>query len=326
MNSNAQNSDRFLVSASQVNAEGIHVWPLDPAFPVEVVQHTLSGLQPFRMNRHEYFEVVHLISGRLVWQVQDCLFCQEDGDIFFMAGPRYHRLTEQSSSLATVESLFFNPELLSSSDEGKEYLREFLTQGPTFKHLVQASSILANDLVRLIRRVENELPAETERARLCVSTYIEMILILLMEHNGPSPSSTAYGMRQKTQLTQLKPLFGFLEENYHRQISPQDAAELLNMSPSSFRRLFRRTTGQSFVEYLNQFRIAKAQELLASTDMPITEISMEVGFCDQSYFGMIFRRLTQSTPRHYRQKNFIEPARGVSLPLVHGLINDMRVR
>ncbi len=59
-------------------------------------------------------------------------------------------------------------------------------------------------------------------------------------------------------------------------------------------------TGQSFVAYLNSFRVARAQELLASTDQAISEISLETGFCNQSYFGVIFRRITGVTPLQYR--------------------------
>jgi AraC-like DNA-binding protein len=53
--------------------------------------------------------------------------------------------------------------------------------------------------------------------------------------------------------------------------------------------------------YLNHFRIAKAQALLATTDKSISEIGEEVGFCDQSYFGLVFRRLVHLTPRDYRK-------------------------
>ena len=64
--------------------------------------------------------------------------------------------------------------------------------------------------------------------------------------------------------------------------------------------LFKDVTGQSFVAYLNNFRVARAQELLAFTDQAISEISLETGFCNQSYFGVIFRRITGITPLQYR--------------------------
>ncbi|GEM_PF-1709923 len=65
------------------------------------------------------------------------------------------------------------------------------------------------------------------------------------------------------------------------------AARLCAISSSHFMSFFKRTTGQSFHSYLNQFRIAKAQVLLTTTDKPLDSINQETGFCNQSYFGMM---------------------------------------
>jgi AraC-like DNA-binding protein len=65
---------------------------------------------------------------------------------------------------------------------------------------------------------------------------------------------------------------------------------------------FKRVTGQSFLAYLNRFRIAKAQSLLASTDSPISAVSQQIGFCDQSHFGVVFRKLVGMTPLAYRRR------------------------
>jgi transcriptional regulator GlxA family with amidase domain len=65
-------------------------------------------------------------------------------------------------------------------------------------------------------------------------------------------------------------------------------------------RFFRQVTGQSFIAYLNQFRIARAEILLTSTTLSLAEISATTGFCDQSYFGLVFRRLMHCTPLQYR--------------------------
>jgi AraC-like DNA-binding protein len=61
-------------------------------------------------------------------------------------------------------------------------------------------------------------------------------------------------------------------------------------------------TGQPFIAHLNQFRIAKAQFLLAATDRSIADIGHEVGFCNQSYFGLVFRRVTHLSPREYQMR------------------------
>ena len=293
----------FLVSTSQVNAEGVHVWPFDTRCPVDVVRHRLSGQHPFRMNRHDYFEFVYLQSGSVVWQIQDSLLAEEEGDLFMMTNPKYHRVTEHSSSNVYAESLFFNPDLVRSNwGDDFHILGEFFARETALQHVIASESGLPDEILGLIRRISRELPARDDRALLTVKTYLKMILVLLMTHSGvPERCATAGPDRRRAALDNFKPLFSLLEDRYREAITPNEAAQVMHMSPSNFRRTFKQVTGQSFVSYLNHFRVAKAQELLTTSDMPIADIGLDTGFCDQSYFGMIFRRLTQTTPRQYRQ-------------------------
>ena len=92
-----------------------------------------------------------------------------------------------------------------------------------------------------------------------------------------------------------------MEEHYDEPIRIEDAARICATSNSHFMYFFKRVTGQSFLAYLNHFRIAKAQSLLALTDQSISEISQAIGFCDQSHFGVAFRKLVGMTPLSYRR-------------------------
>jgi hypothetical protein len=56
------------------------------------------------------------------------------------------------------------------------------------------------------------------------------------------------------------------------------------------------------VTYFNHFRIERAQALLAKTEESMASISQQVGFCDQSYFGTVFRRIVGMTPATYRRR------------------------
>jgi AraC-like DNA-binding protein len=307
VNSPASTAERneFLVSTSQINAEGVHIWQFDPACPVDVVRHKLSGRYPFRMNRHEYYEIVFLRHGSVMWQVQDSMVGENEGDLFIMTNPKFHRVTEHSSSEIHAESLFFHPELVKSA-WGSDFrvLEDFFSRDRALPHIFPAESGLPQEIYHLIQQISMKLPATDVRARLTVRAYLKMILVLLMTHAGmPERSSTAGQHRRKVAFDAFRPLLQVLEERYHETDGPNDAARVMHMSPSNFRRTFKQVTGQSFVSYLNHFRVAKAQELLATSDMPISEVGLETGFCDQSYFGMIFRRLTKTTPRQYRRQS-----------------------
>jgi AraC-like DNA-binding protein len=74
------------------------------------------------------------------------------------------------------------------------------------------------------------------------------------------------------------------------------------MSESHFMSFFKQVTGLSFMKYLNHYRVERAQALLTNTDESMADISQEVGFCDQSYFGTVFRKIVGTTPAAYRRR------------------------
>ena len=308
----------FKVSDYQVTADGVHVWQFDPDFPLEVVYHSLSGLEPFRMNRHDYLEIVYVQTGELVWQIQERFLAQKKGDLFVMGGLFYHRVTENSRSRVNAISLFFQPGLIQSSalpSEGAEYLMPFLLQDSTFPHVISAKTKIPSQIVHWIGQINDEMPANSDRARLSVRTYLKMILLILANHFATYKGTIRAYERRQEHLRRLSPLFDFLERHYSEQIVISDAASLVGMSNSHFRRFFKQTTGKSFVTYLNHFRIARAQEVLESSDKTIAEVGLDVGFCDQSYFGLVFRRLTKITPLEYRQRSRTQPMENFDPPI-----------
>jgi AraC-like DNA-binding protein len=97
-------------------------------------------------------------------------------------------------------------------------------------------------------------------------------------------------------------LFEYLGARYGERVKVQDAARLCAMSNSYFMDFFKRVTGQSFLAYLNHFRIAKAESLLVSTEKSIADISQEISFCDQGHFAKAFRKSVGMTPLDYRHQ------------------------
>ena len=94
----------------------------------------------------------------------------------------------------------------------------------------------------------------------------------------------------------------YVTENHAREIPLATVAELVGMSESAFSRFFSKATGNGFVRFVNRVRIAKACELLTSTELPITDICFAVGFNNVANFNRRFRELKSATPREYRKQ------------------------
>jgi AraC-like DNA-binding protein/mannose-6-phosphate isomerase-like protein (cupin superfamily) len=296
--------DTFSLIEPQISVDGVHNWPFDAACPVEVLFMNTHDRQRVRMNRHRYFEILYLCSGSGVCHIQDRLLPFNEGDLAVIGSTLYHRIECQSKAPLTIAALFFEPEFIccGGGNDGAEYLTPFLLQDAGFPHIVSGKSGVPRQNLDLMMRIQAELPATTPRARLAVKTYLKMILMLLVNQYAAYAGTIETFRRQERALERLQPLFRFIGENCENTVHVRQAARLCGMSESHFMSFFKQVTGLSFVAYFNHFRIERAQALLASTDESMVSISQLVGFCDQSYFGTVFRKIVGMPPAVYRRR------------------------
>lgn len=99
-------------------------------------------------------------------------------------------------------------------------------------------------------------------------------------------------------------------------ISVNQLAEILYVSPYHLCHEFKNATGKTIIQYLNTTRILHAQRLMLETDYNITQISREVGFSNLTHFNRTFKKITGVAPREKR--NYIKNKK-MELPL-HDLI------
>lgn len=95
----------------------------------------------------------------------------------------------------------------------------------------------------------------------------------------------------------------YIEENYSSYITLEHVAEEVYLNPVYLSHLFKKVTGVKFSEYLNDFRVKKATELLENSTLRIGEISTKVGYKDSRYFSEMFKKRMGLTPNEYRNKN-----------------------
>jgi transcriptional regulator GlxA family with amidase domain len=92
----------------------------------------------------------------------------------------------------------------------------------------------------------------------------------------------------------------YIETHLTESISIQALAEIAGLSMYHFARAFKQSAGVTPHEYLVKSRVRRAQELLADTDMPLSQIAIATGFSDQSHCARRFREYFGVTPSGYR--------------------------
>lgn len=93
----------------------------------------------------------------------------------------------------------------------------------------------------------------------------------------------------------------YIEEHCTERLSLSDVAEHVYVSQWHLSKLINRYAQQNFFEALNQFRIQRAQEMLADPRMRVSDIAFAVGYADGAHFSRIFKKLTGQSPMEYRQ-------------------------
>lgn len=93
----------------------------------------------------------------------------------------------------------------------------------------------------------------------------------------------------------------YVYRNYRQKIYLDDIADTLGLNSSYLSRLFKKETGTSLQDFINDVRVERAANLLIYSEESLPAIAQYVNFPTQSYFGKIFKQKMQMTPRQYRE-------------------------
>ena len=126
--------------------------------------------------------------------------------------------------------------------------------------------------------------------------YLYLFLAKLMEEgNMISPVASV------TQSNYVIEAIKFIQFNYSTDISVDHIANAVGISRSHLYRVFVSNLGQSPIDYLTEYRINEACELLKNTNLSISQVAVSVGFFDQFYFSRVFKKIKKIPPSKYLQ-------------------------
>lgn len=156
-------------------------------------------------------------------------------------------------------------------------------------------------LTRLARDLADELKEEETGQDVVISALIEQIVVhLLRRHANVRRSDELELSRVGLVDRRIRRAVEMMHAHLDRDLSIDEMAAAAYLSPFHFARLFKKLTGASPHAYLATLRVSRAQQLLAETDLSISEISARVGYSSPSHFAKAFRQSTGMTPRSFR--------------------------
>lgn len=236
---------------------------------------------------HKEMEVLLVLDGEAQLHIEAEVHPLCKGDIVVLAPYTLHYYTFSSDRNFRHICLCFDIALLYDIPLKADIENRKITVTP----LIHGSK-------RCAKHIEKAFAAHAEKQvgwECAVIGHISLLFSVLAEEGylteNPRPDAP----------TVYETIFRFIDEHYTEDITSADLAAKLKFHNSYVCRLFRKSFGECFGQYLCRYRIEKTKSLLQYTDTPISQIAIDTGFNSFSYYSLKFKAYTHMTPTEYRK-------------------------
>ena len=254
---------------------------------------------------HEEFELTYIVAGNGKRYTGNQMHDFSDGDLVLLGRNLPHCWKLDPGELSAIEpsaivvqfsqgflgeGFFNNPEM-----QRVAALLERSANGISFSGTTRAS---INKSLKMLTE---------EKSNFKMLIHLLEILQALAESAAfdlldDQRSIAAHSMAEQERINLV---FAYLVENFRTEVSLNEVAAIVHMTPNAFCKYFKKATRKTFMETVIGYRLNYATQQLVQTSKPISEISFESGFGDVSHFYKLFRKKMQRSPLSYR-KNFMQ--------------------
>jgi len=152
---------------------------------------------------------------------------------------------------------------------------------------------VVEQLTMLLEQIDKD--ENVESSVLCKHTFLALVSLLCLRCKRRSDSD------KNKNIPKIMEIASYIMHNYTEKLTLDSLCEMSYYSRRHFTRLFRECYNMSPIDFLNQIRIQKAEELLASTALSVTEIAFKCGFSDSIFFCRRFKQCNGVTPLYFRK-------------------------
>ena len=260
------------------------------------------------------FSVHYRKAKQLLWQNQSS---SGYGLLTTLNGQLEYVLDDKHASLATSESVVLEPNTnVTAKGQQVELLSLTFSASLVIQHaaamrLIPPKSIVTftrehingdRKLDGLIAEFVSELAGEEPGKEIVMRALVEQALVhILRNYSMPRLSEDLELSRVGLVDRRIRRSVELMHTQLDQELTLKALAAASYLSPFHFARLFKKLTGASPHNYLAGIRAARAQLLLADTDLSVTQIGSRVGYLSGSHFTKAFRLATGTTPREFRK-------------------------
>lgn len=248
----------------------------------------------FKWHYHPEYELTYIVKGNGYRIVGNSYEYFNDGDLVLLGNHLPHtwsgKLNDDIKSDAVVIQF------------SKEFIAPFLG--------LNESLLIKNMLDTSVRGIRFEPDEElvSKIIALTETNGVDKILKLIsvlddLSKKQPTliASNSFHNVVSKKNEMRINKVCLYIQNNFYTKISLKEVADLIFLTESNFCKFFKKATGKTYSDYLNELRINEACRLLVQTEKSINQISFECGFESLSYFNRVFLSKKEMTPSKYRK-------------------------
>ncbi|MGL5258080.1 MAG: helix-turn-helix domain-containing protein [Proteocatella sp.] len=251
---------------------------------------------------HDEWEFIIVSKGTAIISIENAKYTVKCGEGFFINAGILHAAKPADDSVCLFHSIVFHPRLVGGSIDSifwHSYVNPILTN-PSMKYIyLDLTENWHTESINAVESAWQNCVSEPFGYELKVRAFLSELIANLTNYRpilNTKPSEKVIRDNER-----IKIMLQYIQEHYDEPITVSELASKAMISESECLRCFRNTIGTPPIQYLKQFRIQKASELLISTSYKISKVSELCGFQDVSYFVKTFREIKGKTPSEYRK-------------------------
>ena len=249
---------------------------------------------------HEQMEIIYIKRGSGTISVNLKPLKVSAGCIVPILPGELHAIAGDAEERMEYENIIFSLSILDSTDENdwcRANVIQALEKGTLhFSRPIRPGSGLHAAASEALDKADLISEMHASGYPLLLKSCLFQLLFSLYTHKTAENAVQASPYGQT-----MKKIILYVREHFPEKITIEDAAAAVEYSPSHFMRFFRQETGHTFIEYLNEYRLAYAGYLLKESSEPVGSIASRCGFDNFSYFIRLFRRKYGLSPKEYRK-------------------------
>lgn len=245
---------------------------------------------------HEYIELIYGLSGMYYFTVDNQQYLLNPKDLLIVNSWQVHGKQPVSDPKGEHLVIKLNPDMIYACYNTSAELRyalPFIFPGIIRNRVVQPTEI-RNALEDLARELQNQRYGY----ELAIKSDIYRIILWIIRNAVDQHQEI--GSYSESTINNISRAFSYIADHYQERLSVREIADRCYMGYSYFSKVFKEISQKSCTEYINYFRIQKAEAMLLANSTSITEISAQVGFDNVSYFIKQFRKFKGISPKQYQ--------------------------